>query len=99
MQNFPLGMVVATQGAVEALDREGDMDLFSGPEQAMLLLLRHSTGDWGIVSEEDWALNDEALLDGGRVHSAYILKFTQVKIWVITEADRSATTLLLPEDY
>jgi hypothetical protein len=63
------------------------------------LFQRHAQGDWGDVCEEDWALNDLALADGdGRIFSSYELPESG-KVWVITEADRSVTTLLLPEEY
>jgi hypothetical protein len=59
---------------------------------------RHAQGDWGDVDQEVGALNNEALLDGSRVLSAYTLR-TGVKIWVLSEADRSVTTSLLPSEY
>ena len=61
-------------------------------------LARQAAGDWGNVDEEDWSLNDQTLLDGSRVLSAYTLR-TGMQIWVLTEADRTVTTLLLPSDY
>jgi hypothetical protein len=61
-------------------------------------LLRHVVGDWGEVGAADWRANDRAIRDGDRILSAYTLK-TGVRIWVITEADRSVTTILLPEEY
>lgn len=61
-------------------------------------LLRHLTGDWGACSEEDRTANNLALSDGGRLFSFYC-SANNVKFWIITEADRSATTVLLPEDY
>ena len=63
-------------------------------------LNRHVSGDWGELCEEDKELNDQALHDGNRILSAYETSagYTR-KIWVITEADRSVTTLLLPEEY
>ena len=85
-----LGQVVATPGALEALEQAS--------VQPFQLLARHQAGDWGEVCVEDKQLNDEALSDGTRVLSAYTLD-TGVKIWIITEADRSATTLLLPSEY
>lgn len=78
IQKFKLGMVVGTPGAVAAFDREGDADLLDSSAQAVLLLLRHSTGDWGIVPEEDAALNELALAEGGRIMSAYILRYTHL---------------------
>jgi hypothetical protein len=60
-------------------------------------LNKHISGDWGDVCAEDKATNDQALKDGDRVLSAY--KVGDVKIWIITEYDRSYTTILLPEEY
>jgi hypothetical protein len=61
-------------------------------------LARHLTGDWGDLDEHDWRMNDDALESGGRILSQY---FTQdcTKFWIITECDRSATTVLLPDEY
>ena len=84
---------MATPAALEAL-QEADFDLVE----------RHICNDWGDLSEKDKRLNDEALHDGSRILSAYILPTTDVKIWIITEAadekrERAATTALLPEEY
>ena len=89
-QILELGQVVATPGAVGALKQ--------AHQTASYFLNRHLSGDWGDLCEEDKSLNDEAINNGSRVLSAYTLS-TGVKIWVITEADRSATTLLLPSEY
>lgn len=62
------------------------------------LLSRHVRGDWGKIPPEDQGLNEEALASGGRLMSVYPLR-TGETIWIITEWDRSVTTLLLPEDY
>ena len=83
---FPLGQIVATPGALEALT-----DARQSPVE---FLARHARGDWG----EDKALNDEAVKDGSRILSAYRTK-VGVKLWVITEADRSSTCILLPDEY
>jgi len=88
---FPLGQIVATPGALSAL---GDERI--GPET---LLNRHVTGDWGELSEGDRRENELSVKDGFRVLSSYKLPKTGVKLWVITEADRSVTTLLLPDEY
>jgi len=88
---FSLGQVVATPGALSALGDEG-----IGSEA---LLKRHVTGDWGDLSEEDRRENELSLKEGFRILSAYRLPRTGVKLWIITEADRSATTLLLPDEY
>lgn len=68
------------------------------PDDVQRALASHSLGDWGEVGPEDWSANDRALMTGTRVVSAYYAG-TGRKFWIITEADRSATTVLLPEDY
>ena len=87
---LPLGQVLATPGALEAL-QEAEM-------QPAVLLTRHQRGDWGELDEEDKRLNDEAVDGESRILSAYTLP-TGVKVWIITEWDRSATTFLLPSEY
>lgn len=86
-----LGRVVATTGAVAALAEANS--------PAMQFLVRHSAGDWGDVAKEDSTLNNQALKDGARILSAYTLRDGETRIWIITEADRSVTTILLPSDY
>lgn len=85
---LPLGRVVATRGILEIIS---ERDLLAA-------LRRHQTCDWGEVSRSDWASNDWALTHGGRILSAY-QSTSGIRVWVITEADRSATTVLLPEEY
>ncbi len=85
---FEPGRVVATPGALESVPR-GEM---------MAALDRHSRGDWGECCQEDADANDRALEEGARLMSVYGTK-AGTKFWIITEADRSATTVLLPEDY
>jgi len=87
---FPLGQMVATPAALDALAESG--------QQAFEFFLRHAVGDWGDCDPEDAAANDAAIADGDRLLSVYRTG-KGVKIWVITEADRSSTCLLLPEDY
>lgn len=87
---FPLGQVVATPGALEALQ--------DASQEAVEFLRRHVVGDWGEVPPEDAQENELSVKQGFRILSAYTLN-TSVKIWIITEADRSATTLLLPDEY
>ena len=87
---FDLGQVVGTPGALHALQEAG--------QDPAALLARHMRGDWGDLGEEDKAENDLSVKEGFRILSAYRLR-TGVKVWVITEADRSATTFLLPEEY
>ncbi len=87
---FAIGKTVATPGAMAAMEEAG-----VNPGE---LLTRHVTGDWGDVCEEDGGLNDEAIDDGTRILSVYKIN-DELTIWVITEADRSSTCLLLPEEY
>ncbi len=61
-------------------------------------LLRHSQGDWGDVDADDWQANHVAVTEGTRILSAYVSE-NGTRFWIISEADRSATTVLLPEDY
>lgn len=90
MSRFPLGQLVATPGALAALEAAG--------QSANEFVRRHASGDWGEVCAEDASLNDQAVKHGGRLLSAYRTR-RGIRIWVITEADRSATTLLLPDEY
>jgi len=85
---FPLGSLVATPNALAALT---DWDL-------QVALQRHAAGDWGDLCNQDKEANSTALLRGGRLLSAFHGQ-NGTKFWIITEADRSATTILLPEDY
>ncbi len=85
-----LGQVVATPGALEALGKVN--------ATPMTYLVRHAAGDWGIVCDEDKLANNDALIDGGRILSSYELR-DSTKIWIITEWDRSVTTILLPSEY
>ena len=88
---FPLGRTLATPGALEALKAAG-----SCPAE---LYQRHQSGDWGILDEEDQQENEYSLQHNLRLLSAYVLPRTGVKVWLITEADRSVTTILLPSEY
>lgn len=87
---FQLGQIVATPAALEVLRDSGQ----DGSE----FIDRHARGDYGHMPPDDVAANEQAVRDGARVMSAYTTLSGQ-RIWVITEADRSVTTLLLPEDY
>lgn len=88
---FPLGDVVATPGALDALKKNGQT-----PDE---FIRRHVSGDWGDLCDEDKKLNDDALKSKNeRIFTAYTLK-DGTKIWIITEWDRSVTTVLLPNDY
>ena len=88
---FPLGRVVATPGALSALDEASVAPL--------ALLHRHAAGDWGEISACDAKENERSLKHGWRVLSSYPLKEDGRKVWIITEADRTSTCLLLPEEY
>ncbi len=87
---FPVGRVVATPGALAALEQAG--------QNPIEFLDRHVTGDWGEVGQEDWAENEFSLREGFRLLSAYSTKDGE-KLWIITERDRSVTTILLPREY
>ena len=87
---FSLGRIVATPGALRELKDAGD--------KAATFLARHVKGDWGDVSSSDARLNDQAVKKGERILSSYVLS-NGSKLWIITEWDRSATTLLLPSEY
>ncbi|CAJ2795043.1 hypothetical protein [Burkholderia pseudomallei] len=88
---FPIGRPVITPAAQAALDAAGI--------EGVLLLARHIRGDWGDLNGEDLAANELALLNGKRLLSSYDLPDGQNKVWVITEADRSVTTILLSQEY
>ncbi len=94
--SFELGQIVATPGALAA----------TTDEQRRYYLTRHSIGDWGNISREDCDANDRAVQDGERILSAHPINlgkpcegFGENTLWIITEADRSVTTLLLPDEY
>ncbi len=86
---LPLGRVFATPGALRLLAEAGE-DPFG-------YLARHATGDWGDLCAFDRRQNEAALREGHRVFSSY--DAPTGRVWIITEADRSATTVLLPEEY
>jgi hypothetical protein len=93
---FDLGQTVSTPGALEACS----------PEHLLHCLSRHARGDWGCVCAEDAASNEEAIKEGLRILSSYPIDptkpckgFGENTLWIITEADRSVTTFLLPSEY
>ena len=90
LPRFPLGRVVATPGALSALEEAN--------QNPLEFLERHQAGDWGELCDEDKSENEFSVRNGFRILSAYRTRL-DVKIWVITEADRSATTFLLPHEY
>lgn len=88
MSKFDLGQVVATPNAVDSLV----------PDDVRMAIERHAEGDWGELDEHDRLENERSLIAGFRLLSVYRDR-RGIKFYVITEADRSATTVLLPEDY
>ncbi len=94
-QLFPLGRIVMTsnlQGQLQEADPEHWQEELKG------FIDRHVSGDWGDLGEEDKQENDLSVEQGFRIFSAYVTSYG-FRVWVITEADRSCTTCLLPEDY
>lgn len=87
---FKTGQISATPGAVDALQKNG--------QTTAHFLIRHVTGDWLELPEEDQNTNRESIACGARIFSAYAMKNGE-KLWIITEADRSVTTLFLPDEY
>ena len=87
---FPLGQIVATPAALDALAATGN--------DPLAYIRRHVTGDWGDVEPEDANENEYSVVRFLRILSSYHLD-DDTRLWIITEADRSATTLLLPEEY
>lgn len=90
MSKFPLGHLVATPAALKAIEDAGQTPDF--------FLNKHVQKDWGEVCNQDKGLNDQALVDGDRILSAY-RTLRNERIWIITEADRSSTTILRPDEY
>jgi hypothetical protein len=89
MATFPLGRVVATPGALQLLEENG--------EEPLYYLIRHRSGDWGEIDSQDRRENERCLKHGWRLLSSYPVG--EETVWIITEADRSYTTILLPEEY
>ena len=85
---FRLGRLVSTPNALNKLSHD----------DILTAVWRHQAGDWGCVDDEDRRANDRALIEGTRLLSVYE-SANGVKFWLITEADRSVTTILMPEDY
>ena len=84
-----IGRVVVTSGVAGGLSA---VDIVTA-------IRRHSVGDWGELGEHDWEANTDALEHGGRILSAYTAETSGERFWVITEADRSITTVLFPDEY
>lgn len=90
--SFSLGQTIATRGVHEVMESDG---IFAVAVRAAFL--RHAACDWGEMCDEDREANDRALASGDRLHSSY--KIADRRVWIITEADRSATTVLFPCEY
>ncbi len=88
---FSLGQVVATPAALTLLSAAG--------ENPVELLARHQGGDWGVVSPADAKENDFSVKHGFRILSSYAVGPADERVWIITEADRSSTCILLPGEY
>lgn len=91
-QKFPLGFLQTTPGVLKLLEEHS-----ASPDMIASYLSRHQSGDWGGVVPEDAEANERALERGGRIFSSY--RMFGKKIWIITEWDRSLTTVLLPSEY
>lgn len=94
MIKFEVGKVVYTCGIANLLENEK-----IERQEILGCLYRHATGDWGNLCEEDKQANEDALKHGDRILSSYEIGKDKTKIWIITEWDRSYTTILLPEEY
>jgi len=92
VMNMQYGQIVATRGVADLMERDAAFrrDLAAAFQ-------RYQRGDWGEVCPEDWALNDQSAQDGERILAAYTC--AGVKVWIITEWDRSVTTFLFPDEY
>lgn len=94
-QLFPLGRIMMTTNLKDTLQRANPA---GWEEELQMFINRHASGDWGDLDEEDKLENELSLHRGSRILSAHIAT-PDIRVWVITEADRSITTVLLPEDY
>jgi hypothetical protein len=88
---FKLGQIVATPAAIDMLR--------AAALNPLLFLGRHAFGDWGQIDDDDREANRAALKNGSRLISSYTINRNNDRLWIITEADRSVTTLLLPQEY
>jgi hypothetical protein len=86
---FPLGQIVATPGALKLLEEV--------VEDPLRYLSRHRSGDWGEINPQDLRENERSFEHSWRILSSYTVG--EKRVWIITEADRSVTTILLPEEY
>jgi hypothetical protein len=89
---FEMGRTLATTGAMAVLEERDQQDLLQS------VMHRHVYGDWGDVCDDDWRANEQALQHGDRLVSVYQID-SELTLWIITETDRSQTTVMLPEEY
>lgn len=94
MGKFEFGTLCITATVFSRMDEDKKFSGFVNDS-----LNRYKTCDWGEISKEDKVLNDEAITNGDRIFATYIYPADGTKIWIITEADRSATTVLFPDEY
>lgn len=95
MQLFEIGRLVVTKGIADRMDEDATFEYLVHKAFQM-----HASGNWGDLCDEDWESNQNALKNGGRLFSAYWLDDAHTeKIWIITEWDRSVTTILFPDEY
>lgn len=93
-RKFDFGELMATKAIDERENADPLFQCFTANS-----FIRHICGDWGDLCDEDKEVNEDALVNGGRLMSSYTFENTGEKIWIITEADRSITTILFPSDY
>lgn len=97
--HFSLGQTVMTSGVMAHINRKDEIEAEEYEGEIMRCLLRHMDNDWGDLPEGDWLMNDEAVRSGDdRIFSAYHLLDGE-KLYIITEWDRSVTTILFPSEY
>jgi len=95
---FPHGKLGLSPGVVKAMQAESEMTGTEPLRVPLTLLALHVHGDYGNIDSEDWTANENAIIDGGCILSAHTLTTGQI-VWVLTEADRTSTTFILPEEY
>jgi hypothetical protein len=94
LAKFSAGQIVMTRGISNRIDSEPDFSEF-----IQVILTRHLNCDWGDGPDCDRAQNEIALVDGDRLMSSYLHQQLRTKVWIITEADRSVTTVMFPDEY
>lgn len=94
LSNFSLGQLVCTNGVNKKIEQDNEFKKFV--EES---LARYTNSDWGDACNEDVKMNNDAIRNGDRILAVYTQKNTDVTIWIITECDRSVTTILFPNEY